>query len=240
MTHCSTTNLAGSLILFGFFAFTLALLMIPNYFSFAELSDVTLGLAGANVKGKFSSYSELIDECSPTHILADVCDALSQLATAGSAFQAMLILDIFILAVFALEVVALQCILRRLLTDLIRGLPPRPMYMALGRLVIALRFVFLLHPVALFLGLALWAGLSEVSEIDESVELGPGLILSCIGSFLALFAAALYGYYLSSSKRCNIMYLLDNMLKSEEATSKRSYKQSCKADVELVDISIIV
>lgn len=216
MRKCSKADIGVSVILLSFFSLSFSLLIIEDYFSLSDLPDVLMGLSGALIDNKSYSYSDLTTSCGPAHTLKDYCDNLEDLEKAGKVFQSFLILDILLIVFFALELVVLRVLLTKLVSQYRLHGSYNARQARLIKFVVWGRHAFFLHPVLLFAGVVLWAAVGKLADLKGSVNAESGLIISLLHCFCGLIAVAGYGYYIISSRRRNIVMMIDNQMPKKD------------------------
>ena len=182
-------------VTFGLFGlFSLYMLAVPNYFAVDSLPDVVFGLFGVQIKGEASGYSTLQDDCGPTHVLADVCESLETLQTAGATLTAFLVADVVLTFSYVLNYVLARQFLSKLAQkSLEQGRVPTH---CVFRLQLVLKYAIFAHPWLLLAGLVTWVVLCDFHSLPGAVEVEQGLALGLCYAFLSLLVLACYFYFI--------------------------------------------
>ena len=182
------------------------LLVAKDYFALDTDPQATVGLAGVIVQDEFSSFDSIIPQCGPDHLLAEFCDSLEALEAAGTCLQVFLALDLVILVCYMCLLLVLHWYTHRALALWAQGRGEPRLNLLKG--LLHSQQLLVLHPVCLLVGLGTWAGLADLDEISEAIELSAGLAVMIAYVFLSLFCVAVYLHLLKRSARLNLLELL--------------------------------
>ena len=234
MKKWSNTEIGIAISLVVLFGLTFALLIVERYFSIVELDDVIFGLSGAYLSGSFDTYSELESDCDSTSQLAQYCETLSDLEFAGQALQIVLIFDILVLLLFILTMIGTRLLLKKLVSLVLDKSGLRPSYVSLAKWVIACRFVVFFHPFLLVLGALYWSSEGKVRDLTGTLQFEPGLVIFIVHGMFSLGFCASYAYYVSSSKRRNILLMLQSQIRKHS----KSPTKIEPSKLDLVEVSL--
>ena len=194
----------GMLIILDFI-----LLATSSYFSLVPLDSVEFGLQGVLVENKFTTYTELVNNCTLPHY----CDYMPDFKRSGSILQGLVILDIFVLVAVIAQNIVLAIMLRNAITS--KETMGTCKKNTLQTMICGKNLIYL-HPVLMNLGMILWSNYTKLSDLSNKMNLHEGIIILIIQCFLSLLSIA-YNVWLNGSiKRRNLRLLRSSNYKRED------------------------
>ncbi|OMJ83931.1 hypothetical protein SteCoe_15026 [Stentor coeruleus] len=176
------------------------LLSTDNYFSLKSLNSVEFGITGAVIQGTHYSYYDILDACT----LRKYCDYISDFQKSGMIVQALVAIDIVILATIIISSVLLTILLRKAVAK--KETLSRFRKAFLKTLTYGKKILFL-HPILLNMGIVMWIVMSKLDKHSKDIVLHEGLIILFIQCFLSLLSIAYNVWMISSTRRKNIRLL---------------------------------
>ena len=226
----ASAEIGMAICLLANFGMALTLLLIERYFVVESEEEYVYGLTGRYKASEYTSYNELITDCTTETVTPVGCDGLEALEEAGQLFQFLLIADMLVLVTFLFAVIGLRLMLRKLVKSIAAREYVHPRNFSVAKLLMFSRHILLLQPAFLVSGVLAWGEKSDIDGADGDLQAAAGLYLCYVSSFLSLLLVGAYSYYVCSSKRRNLVYMLSQQLRKDAKVSE--------SRIELMEVSL--
>ncbi|OMJ94883.1 hypothetical protein SteCoe_1912 [Stentor coeruleus] len=185
------------------------MLSTDNYFSLRSLDSVEFGISGAVIQGTQYSYYDILDACT----LGKYCKYIDDFKKSGMIVEALVAIDIVILATIIISSLLLTILLRKAIVK--KESLSRFRKAFLRTLAYGKNLLFF-HPILLNLGIIVWIVISKLDKHSKDIVLHEGLIILIVQCFLSLLSIAYNVWMISSIRRRNMCLLRAKTYKNED------------------------